>query len=297
MASTKIHFPTFFRSVEAIWRYDSLVMDNLRIGREPDDYALSPSLRWACALMCAVAVLWTVPLAAQANHGSAIKEPGSLIRSPLPHVPDDRVTGPDKDALPVVAPDESCFMWPLTGTRSPTSGVSSLEVPGQTRKEFQHACGAVSDKKVSKAEGYLRKALRADPQYPAAWVLLGQILKAQQKPEEARNACSQALKVDPNYLPADLCMADLCAAQQKWEEMLGLPAARSRLIRQMIPTAISIPPAHTSRCISCRLRRKARCEPPKLTRLVENRALISCWHRSMRSNTSQTPKPSSFRST
>jgi tetratricopeptide (TPR) repeat protein len=111
-------------------------------------------------------------------------------------------------------------MWPLTGARSPTSGVSSLEVPGQIHKDFQHACNSVSDKKFSKAEGYLRKALRADPQYPAAWVLLGQILKAQQKPEDARNACSQALKVDPNYLPADLCMADLCAAEQKWEDML-----------------------------------------------------------------------------
>jgi tetratricopeptide (TPR) repeat protein len=195
-------------------------MDNLRIGREPDDYALSPALRWWCVLICATAALWTISLNAQANHGSAIKEPGSLIRSPLPHVPDDRVTGPDKDVPPVVAADESCFMWPLTGTRSPTSGVSSLEVPGQTRKDFQRACGAVNDKKVSKAESYLRKALRADPQYPAAWVLLGQILKTQQKPEEARIACSQALKVDPNYLPADLCMADLCAAEQKWEEML-----------------------------------------------------------------------------
>jgi tetratricopeptide (TPR) repeat protein len=45
-------------------------------------------------------------------------------------------------------------------------------------------------------------------------------LKAQRKPEDARNACSQALRVDPNYLPADLCLADLCATEQRWEEML-----------------------------------------------------------------------------
>ena len=46
------------------------------------------------------------------------------------------------------------------------------------------------------------------------------VLKAQRKPEDARNACSQALRVDPNYLPADLCLADLCATEQRWEEML-----------------------------------------------------------------------------
>ena len=51
-------------------------------------------------------------------------------------------------------------------------------------------------------------------------MLLGQVLKAQKKPDEARDACSQALRADPNYLPADLCLADLCAVEQRWEEML-----------------------------------------------------------------------------
>ncbi len=95
-----------------------------------------------------------------------------------------------------------------------------MEVRGQTRKDFQRACTAAADKKLGKAESYLRKALRTDERYPAAWVLLGQILKAQQKLEDAHNACSQALRVDANYLPANLCLADLSAAGQRWEEML-----------------------------------------------------------------------------
>jgi tetratricopeptide (TPR) repeat protein len=60
---------------------------------------------------------------------------------------------------------------------------------------------------------------------PAAWVLLGQVLKAQQKLEEARHACSQALGSDPNYLPADLCLADLSAIEQRWEEILRYASA------------------------------------------------------------------------
>jgi len=95
-----------------------------------------------------------------------------------------------------------------------------LEVSGPARKDFRRACRAASDKKWASAEEHLRKALQKDPQYTAAWVLLGQLLKAQQKPDDARGACSQALRVDPNYLAADLCLADLFAVEQRWEEML-----------------------------------------------------------------------------
>jgi Tfp pilus assembly protein PilF len=95
-----------------------------------------------------------------------------------------------------------------------------LKVPAGARKDFHHACTALNHQNLAKAEQDLRKALHADPEYPAALVLLGQILKAQQNPDEARGTCSQALSVDPNYLPADLCLADLSAARQKWDEML-----------------------------------------------------------------------------
>ena len=111
-------------------------------------------------------------------------------------------------------------MWPLTGLRASTAGVASLEVPSPARKDFQRACSAASDKKLAKAEEHLRKALHADEQYPAAWVLLGQVLKAEQKMDDAHNACARALTADPNYIPADLCLADLSAIEHKWEEMM-----------------------------------------------------------------------------
>jgi tetratricopeptide (TPR) repeat protein len=168
----------------------------------------------------ALMALCATRFAGQANHGSATKEPGSLIHSSLPPIPDDRVTGPDTGAALSVVPDESCFMWPLTGVRAPTEGVPSLKVAGRARKDFQRACKATNDRRLTNAEEALRRALEADALYPAAWVLLGQVLKAQQKPEDARGACAQALKADPSYLPADLCLADLCAIEQRWQDML-----------------------------------------------------------------------------
>jgi tetratricopeptide (TPR) repeat protein len=174
----------------------------------------------ALAGIIALLALCATFLVGQATRGSATKAPGSLIHSSLPPIPDDRVKGPDAGTVFSVADDESCFMWPLTGVRPPTEGFASLKVPGQARKDFQRACKEANEKRLAKAEEHLRRALHADAQYPAAWVLLGQVLKAQQKPKDAREACTQGLKVDRNYLPAGLCLADLSAIEQKWEDML-----------------------------------------------------------------------------
>jgi tetratricopeptide (TPR) repeat protein len=173
----------------------------------------------------ALMALCTTRFMGQANHGSATKEAGSMIHSPLPSIPDDRVTGPNAAAVSSVVADESCFMWPLTGVRSPTEGIASLDVPSRARKDFQRACKAANDRRLPKAEEHLRRALQTDAKYLAAWVLMGQVLKAEQRPEDARGACSQALKVDPNYLPAGLCLADICAIEQRWEEMLRVANA------------------------------------------------------------------------
>jgi len=194
------------------------------------------SLR-ARVLICTMAAFWAAPLVAQASraqigdHGS-----GYDFHNIVPSIPDDRVNMPDSVPRTATDGDESCFMSPLTGIHSPTAGLASLKVPKGARKDFQHACAATSRKNLAKAEEELREAVHEDPQYPAAWVLLGQVLKAEQKPAEARNACSQALSVDPNYLPADVCLADLCAVEHRWEEMLRLAN-----------TAVALDPANDPR--------------------------------------------------
>jgi tetratricopeptide (TPR) repeat protein len=175
----------------------------------------------AKVLICVTAAFWVPQLAAQATRASLGDHGfGYDFHNIVPSVPDERVKLPEAGAPPITSDgDESCFLSPLTGVRSPTTGVASLKVPGSARKDYQHACSA-SRKSLPKAEADLRKTLHEDAQYPAAWVLLGQVLKAQQKPDDARDACSQALTVDSNYLPADLCLADLSAVGQRWEEML-----------------------------------------------------------------------------
>jgi hypothetical protein len=96
-----------------------------------------PRCALALAVIVAISTTWTASLAGQATRGSAEKELGSLMHSPLPHVPDDRVKGPEVSASPATANDESCFLWQLTGVGSPTAGVASLRVPEQARKDFR----------------------------------------------------------------------------------------------------------------------------------------------------------------
>lgn len=116
----------------------------------------------------------------------------------------------------------TCFLPPLTGIHSPTVAVTNLQIATKGKKEYSAACSALNDKKYDPAEAHLRKAVKEDPKYPAAWVTLGQLLAAQQKTAEARDACAQALAADGNYLHAYLCLADVSGREQKWDEMLKL---------------------------------------------------------------------------
>jgi protein O-GlcNAc transferase len=115
---------------------------------------------------------------------------------------------------------ESCATsWTEAGLRSPTVSALRLEVPSKASSEYQKACGAYKDKRFSQAEDHVRKAIEIDPKYAAAWVVLGQSLVAEKKPDDARKACSQAMAVDPTYVPPYICLADLSAKEKDWVEV------------------------------------------------------------------------------
>jgi Flp pilus assembly protein TadD len=116
----------------------------------------------------------------------------------------------------------TCFLPPLNGVQSPTVPIANLQAAAKAKKEYGAACAALKDRKIGEAEEHLRRAVQRDPKYPAAWVTLGQILAAKERPDEARDACSQALAADPGYLPPYLCLTDVAARAQKWDQTLQL---------------------------------------------------------------------------
>jgi tetratricopeptide (TPR) repeat protein len=114
---------------------------------------------------------------------------------------------------------ESCNSWTESSTHGPTVSVTRLAVPGKASSEYQKGCGALKDKKLSDAEEHERSAIRLYPSYAAAWVLLGQVLDAENKRDDGRMACSQARSVDPSYVAPYLCLANFAATEENWQEV------------------------------------------------------------------------------
>jgi tetratricopeptide (TPR) repeat protein len=169
-------------------------------------------------------------VAAMSLSAAFAQRPGSLPPprpAPLPKAPTDtfdqnKLRYGDK-AGPVttnMGEKDTCFLPPLNGVGNPTVAVANLQAAVKAKKEYSAACDALRDKKYPAAEERLRKVVQLEEKYPAAWVTLGQLLAAQQKNDEARQACSHALEADANYVPSHLCLADIAVRAGSWEEAL-----------------------------------------------------------------------------
>ena len=120
--------------------------------------------------------------------------------------------------IPNNAKADNCFLPPLNGLQMLTTGVAELQVPVKTQHEFDEGCAALRGKKALDAELHLRKAVKQDTKFSAAWVLLGQVLESEQKMDEAHDACSKP--AGSSYLPAYLCLADISARAGNWDDVL-----------------------------------------------------------------------------
>jgi tetratricopeptide (TPR) repeat protein len=127
---------------------------------------------------------------------------------------------PEPFPKPVVVEDEACLPWALADVRGASVSAIRLGVPGKARSQYEKACGAFKKKKLAEAEQHARDAIQEYPKYPAAWVMLGEVLQDEQKMDEAHDACSKPLSVDPTYLPPYLCQAGLLEREKEWDDLL-----------------------------------------------------------------------------
>ena len=188
---------------------------------------LKGSLRWSSA-WCVLVSCFLVPAAGMQQ--APMPQMGAPAGAPenLPRPIDDTIdrvrirdmrkdSRPDQKRPPA---DASCLLPPLSRVRSPVISAVALAVPTNAQYEYVQACVALSKGKNDSAEKHLRKAVQIYPQYPAAWVTLGQLLAAENHTAEARTACFQASAVEPNYVPAFLCLAEIAAWGEAWGDVL-----------------------------------------------------------------------------
>ena len=93
----------------------------------------------------------------------------------------------------------------------------------------------MKDKRWQEAESHVRKAIEMYPNYVSAYVVLGQILDAQNHRDDARKACAQAEAIDPSYASPYLRLADFAADDNDWRE-----------VEQMAAHALQVNPVHSA---------------------------------------------------
>lgn len=190
------------------------------------------NLHWKPFAICTCVIAFATPLHAQKAGGGArpvgntgvtnVGSPSVFDRQPVqpsimqPVMPDTPLPKPQ------VAEDEACLPWALSQIRGATVSVLRLQVPDKARSEFEKACGDFHKKKLADAEQHVRSAIEKYSGYVAAWVMLGEVLAAQQQGEQAHEACSHANITDPTYLPPYLCLAELDARSGNWDEILNV---------------------------------------------------------------------------
>lgn len=123
---------------------------------------------------------------------------------------------------PITLEEDACFPWDLSSGTGTTISALRLSVPSKARGEYDKACSAFKKSKPSETEQHARAAIEKYPNYPAAWVMLGQALQAQGKLDDARDACSKPMSVDRTYLPPYLCLAGLLDHQKEWNGLLKM---------------------------------------------------------------------------
>lgn len=114
----------------------------------------------------------------------------------------------------------SCLLWVVAETPANTVSAATLQIPGKAHAEYEKGCGDLRDRKFDGAETHLRKAVQLYPRYAEAMVLLGQLLAARNRAEDALGACTQASGVDPDFVPAYLCLADVSGQLRQWSHTL-----------------------------------------------------------------------------
>lgn len=147
-------------------------------------------------------------------------QPGTQPNSQPNIQPGEIVPTTEPVSKPVVAEDESCLPWALPDVRATSVSAIRLGVPAKARSQYKKACGALKKNNLTEAELHARNAIQKYPKYPAAWVMLGQVLQDEQKLNEAHDACSKPLSADPTYLPPYLCLAGLLNREENWGDLV-----------------------------------------------------------------------------
>lgn len=116
----------------------------------------------------------------------------------------------------------ACLHWPMNAVITSAAKDANDKVPKKARQEFDKGCSAARKNSADEALKHLDLAVKTDPTFAEAWVVMGQTQKDSGKLADAEQSCTQGREADAKYLPAYLCLADIAAKQDKWNQVADL---------------------------------------------------------------------------
>jgi len=105
-----------------------------------------------------------------------------------------------------------------------TVSATALNAPEPAKKAYGKGVGAMTDEKWAAAQKNFEKAVEIYPEYAAAWSDLGQVLKEQSKPTEARAAWEKAVQADPKYIKPYIQLTMLDLEEKRTEDAAAIAA-------------------------------------------------------------------------
>ena len=112
-----------------------------------------------------------------------------------------------------------------------TVSLSTLTAPRNAREAFQKASEELENQKpnTDRAMKELHKALKAHPEFSAAWDLLARVQIISGDPVGARESFLRAVEVEPGFLQPYMGLAQMAVQRSDWKET----AAWSRKVLQL----------------------------------------------------------------
>lgn len=103
------------------------------------------------------------------------------------------------------------------GVTGSSISVTSLQVPGKARKEFEQGQKDERSNHLASAEQHMEKAVGLYDKYAAAWTELGKIQATNRDLDKARASLVKATTADPQYIPPYMDLATLDLQTQQFD--------------------------------------------------------------------------------
>ena len=100
--------------------------------------------------------------------------------------------------------------------------MTALKAPEPAQKAYGKGVVAMTDRKWPSAQKNFERAVEIYPEYAAAWSDLGEVLKQQSHPKEAREAWERAVQADPKYIKPYVQLARLGLEERRPEDAAAI---------------------------------------------------------------------------